>query len=135
MNFVNMSCLIEFVPTNNTDVPCKIPVNLAWTSHDPHTVHATFQSGGEPVVWVFDLDMLAAGMLHPVGEGDVFLAPDFEYVWAVTLVLSNHVKQAAFRVPAEFLADFLVEVDEAQMGVPALVVDWDSEIARWLEAA
>lgn len=135
MNVVDMACSIEFVPTEETDVACLVSVNLAWSSDDPHAAYATFQPGGEPVVWVFDVDLLSAGMLHPVGEGDVFLAPDFEYVWVVTLILSNSRKRAAFRVPAEFLADFLVEVDEARYLTAPPVFDWDSEIAAWLEAS
>lgn len=129
---------VEVLPCNPqpTDHPyIIIGVELDWSSADPHAVVATFHSGGsEPIVWHFCLDLVTAGLIVPSGMGDVFLTPDPFDMFSVFLVLDSPSHRAGFRMPAEFVSDFLVDVDAASVGVP-VVFDWDSELATWLEAS
>lgn len=108
----------EFLPPASdieSDPYLLVSIGLFWTATDPHVVSATFRVGlQERRGWILGRDLLGDGLLYPVGLGDVFLSPDPFDPWSVVLVLESNSGRAGFRMPAEFVSDFLVEVDEAE---------------------
>jgi hypothetical protein len=76
---------------------------------------ATDATAQEPVVWVLERDMLARGLSHRVGDGDLRLSPtaDGATMYIELDVSSGH---AVFAFPADAVAGFL---DRAFALVPA----------------
>lgn len=109
---------VEFLPpTSDIDAAeyRLATVALSWSADEPCVVSATFRVGlWTRAGWVLGRELLGEGLLYPAGMGDVFLTPDPFDPWSVVLVLSSDSGRAGFRMPAEFLSDFLVEVDEAE---------------------
>ncbi|KPI22622.1 sporulation and cell division protein SsgA [Actinobacteria bacterium OK074] len=55
---------------------CPVLAHLGYEAADPFAVTASFSHEGRVLArWRFDRQMLAEGMVRPVGEGDVRLAP------------------------------------------------------------
>lgn len=118
MNARSVCREVEFLPpTSDIDAAefRLVTVALSWTADEPSIVSATFRVGlQEQKGWVLGRELLGEGLLYPVGMGDVFLTPDPFDPWSVVLVLSSDSGRAGFRMPAEFVSDFLVDVDEAE---------------------
>lgn len=54
----------------------EVAVELSWRRADPLAVEARFRAGARrPVLWLFALDLLAAGLVDEVGHGDVVVGP------------------------------------------------------------
>lgn len=126
---VTASCdEVEFLQPEAEDAPYRLErVVLDWSSLDPHAVQVTFHNG---VVWMLSRHMVAEGLLGPVGVGDVFLSPDPFDHWSLLLVLSYRFR-VGFRMPAEFVSDFLADVERASSGLVPVVLNWDSVVAQW----
>lgn len=117
MNARSVCHEVEYLPPTSDIKASYQPMTVAldWTADEPHVVSATFRVGlRERKGWVLGRELLGEGLLYPVGMGDVFLAPDPFDPWSVVLVLSSDSGRAGFRMSAEFVSDFLVEVDEAE---------------------
>jgi hypothetical protein len=114
-------------------LPVVMPMRLSWTVTDLFAVTATFYwAVGKQVEWVFDTSLLTGGLRYRTGDGDVVVEPDPDDNWSLLLNLSAPSGRASFRLPADFVADFVADVDDASMGVTP-VFDWDSEVVRWTE--
>lgn len=132
VNTVESICTVEYMGDRDTP-PCLMNVRLYWTAEDPFAVTATFRWGsGKPVEWLFAVDLLTEGVHHRAGDGDVTVMPDPDEYWSVRLVLSSPSGVASFKVPADFVDDFVADVDDELLG-NAPVVDWDSAICKLLE--
>ena len=53
----------------------QIDTILAYRCADPYAVTMTFLTGEGDLTWTFGRDLLVQGINHPVGEGDVRVAP------------------------------------------------------------
>ena len=53
----------------------QIDTILAYRRTDPYAVTMTFLTGDGDLTWTFGRDLLVQGINHPVGEGDVRVAP------------------------------------------------------------
>jgi hypothetical protein len=126
---------VEYLHGEADRLPVVMPLRLSWTVTDPFAVTATFYwAERKQVVWVFDTSLFTGGLRYRTGDGDVVVAPDPDDAWSVLLHLASPSGRASFRLPADFVADFMADVDDASIGV-TVAFDWDSEIAAWLEAS
>ncbi len=48
---------------------------LGYQRHDPYAVTMTFITSEGDLVWTFGRDLLSRGLVSPVGQGDVHVAP------------------------------------------------------------
>jgi hypothetical protein len=93
--------------------PVPVCAELRFEPTDPYAVHVTFRTGGterptQAVSWTFARDLLAEGMGHGVGEGDVRVWPAGSGRTAVVfLALSSPSGRALFEVPSGDLVAFL----------------------------
>jgi hypothetical protein len=104
--------------------PVAVAVRLTWTARDPHAVSLSFRTTAGPVVWTIGRDLLTAGLLAPVGLGDVTVLPDPTDPGLAELVLSSPTGQACFRfLTAQVGAylDRLPDPPETSPAVPALL--------------
>ena len=65
----------QFVSLSDTDAP--VLSRFSYSAAEPFSVVLSFQSGdGTWVEWTFARDLLVAGLVGPVGDGDVRIRPD-----------------------------------------------------------
>lgn len=65
----------QFVSLSDADAP--VLSRFSYSAAEPFAVVLSFQSGdGTWVEWTFARDLLIAGLVGPVGDGDVRLRPD-----------------------------------------------------------
>jgi hypothetical protein len=88
----------------------------------------------EPVVWVFGRDLLADGVNHPTGEGDITIEPasamDRREEVRITLATDTFATMIA---PRDRVVEFLVASFTAvPSGCEMDLVDLDAEIASML---
>ncbi|MDP9144417.1 MAG: SsgA family sporulation/cell division regulator [Actinomycetota bacterium] len=107
-------------------------VHLTWTPADPLIVTATLDAD-TPITWELSRDLLAAGLLHPCGAGDVRVYP-WPQFGDVEIILATR----------EAVADFACSWREldAFIGATFVVVaggdetcDFDTELAELLKEA
>ncbi len=99
---------------------------------DPYAVHVGFRTGEDEVVeWTFARQLLADGVTHPVGEGDVQVWPSAEDGdHCVCLSLSSPSGSALFEMPLAGLVEFLTRTYAAvPTGSESDFVDIDAELA------
>jgi hypothetical protein len=111
-----------------------LPVSAAfrYDPADPYAVHVDFRTGGDDIVeWTFARQLLADGVTHPVGEGDVQVWPSGDdEVQAVCLSLSSPSGSALFDMPLAGLVEFLTRTYAAvPTGLESDFVDLDAELA------
>lgn len=109
-----------------------VSAGFRYDASDPYAVHVGFRTGGEEIVeWTFARRLLADGVTHPVGEGDVQVWPspdDGEH--AVCLSLSSPSGSALFEMPLSGLVEFLTRTYVAvPTGLESDFVDLDAELA------
>ena len=111
---------------------------LRYDPSDPFAVSlAIGVDCGEPVVWTFGRELLAAGVGNPAGEGDITIEPDTaervageERILRITLATDC---MATMLASAERVVEFLVETYAAvPTGTELDRVDFDAEIAALL---
>ena len=95
-----------------------LTASLYYRGEDPYAIRMAFHVGmDEPVEWIFARDLLAAGLSHPAGEGDVRLWPSTGSNRGVlNIALSSPFGQAQFEAPLAALTGFLLRTFEV---VPA----------------
>jgi hypothetical protein len=71
---ISASLTLRLVCDDGTYLPLE--TELQYSTSDPLAITALFDTGeGEPVRWVFARDLLANGLDHRVGEGDISVWP------------------------------------------------------------
>src|SRR4051812_11740711 len=115
-----------------------LDAELRYDPADPFAVSlAIGVDCGEPVVWTFARDLLAAGVNSPAGEGDITVEPDLsggfggeERRLRVTLATDC---MATMLASADRVVEFLVETYAiVATGAELDRVDFDAEIAALL---
>jgi hypothetical protein len=68
-----------------------VATELTYDSSDPFAVTVAFQTTEDPIVWTFARELLAQGLLEPMGDGDVHVWPtlDDDGVAIVTVELCS----------------------------------------------
>lgn len=87
-----------------------VEAQLRYAADDPYAVEALFDTGEPHLVrWVFARELLAAGLTHPCGEGDVAVAPGVDEAGSasVRVRLSSPDGQALLEAPAGAVSGFL----------------------------
>jgi hypothetical protein len=60
----------------SSELAVPFTAHFAYRTDDPYAVHVVFDLGiQEPVRWVFARELITAGMIGPVGQGDVLVWP------------------------------------------------------------
>jgi len=111
-----------------------LPVSSSfrYDSADPYAIHIGFRTGDDEVVeWTFARQLLADGVTHPVGEGDVQVWPSSDDgSHAVCLSLCSPSGSALFEMPLSGLVEFLTRTYTAvPTGSESDFVDLDAELA------
>jgi hypothetical protein len=111
-----------------------LPVSSSfrYDSSDPYAIHIGFRTGDDEVVeWTFARQLLADGVTHPVGEGDVQVWPSTDDGrHAVCLSLCSPSGSALFEMPLSGLVEFLTRTYTAvPTGSESDFVDLDAELA------
>jgi hypothetical protein len=113
----------------------ELDAELRYDPADPFAVSlAIGVECGEPVVWTFARDLLAAGVSVPSGEGDITVEPDYlssmddsERMLRITLATDS---LATMVTSAACVVEFLVETYAVvPTGSELDRVDLDAEIA------
>jgi hypothetical protein len=115
----------------------ELEAELRYDPADPFAVSlAIGVDCGEPVVWTFARELLAAGVNAPSGEGDITVEPDMsegfggERQLRVTLATDC---MATMLAPTDRVVEFLVETYAVvPTGAELDRVDFDAEIAALL---
>jgi Streptomyces sporulation and cell division protein, SsgA len=95
-----------------TDGPGRaVHANLSYSTNDPYAVQVAFHVGSDDVVeWTFARSLLADGVTHPVGHGDVRVWPGEQGEGAgVCLSLSSPSGRALFEAPLPRIVHFLTQ--------------------------
>jgi hypothetical protein len=114
-----------------------LDAELRYDPADPFAVSlAIGVDCGEPVVWTFARELLAAGVNAPAGEGDITVEPDVsegfggDRLLRVTLATDC---MATMLAPTDRVVEFLVEsYAVVATGAELDRVDFDAEIAALL---
>jgi hypothetical protein len=109
-----------------------VSAGFRYDSSDPYALHVGFRTGGDEIVeWTFARQLLADGVTHPVGEGDVQVWPSADDgPHAVCLSLSSPSGSALFEIPLCGLVEFLTRTYSAvPTGLESDFVDIDAELA------
>ena len=101
--------------------PLPVAVRLTWTRHEPHAVRVSFHTGARPVVWTIGRDLLDAGLLAPVGLGDVAVLPDPPGPALGELVLSTASEHACCRFLTAEMAGYLARLPAPPGTSPAVM--------------
>ncbi|KAF4406343.1 MULTISPECIES: SsgA family sporulation/cell division regulator [Streptomyces] len=115
-----------------------VPATLRYRRDDPLAVQACFPPhaslAGADVTWVFARDLLSAGLLEPVGEGDVHVRP----FGPLVTVLEFHAVAgtAMVRVDTAELRRFIEDTYAlVPPGHEHLYLDVDQDLAHLLREA
>jgi hypothetical protein len=120
------------------DQEIRLPVWLAYHPYDCLAVRLTFWTyGAEGVTWVFDWELLAAGLTGPAGEGDVRVAPTPGAPGRVMLRLGCGPQGRAYlELAAADVECFVTEAARrCRRDRAAVAQALDGELARILECA
>lgn len=112
----------------------ELAAELRYDPSDPLAVSLAIGIDcGEPVVWVFARDLLAAGVNQPVGEGDITIEPASDMDSREIRITLATDCLATMIAPRDPIVEFLVSAFTAvPSGCELDTVDWDSEIAALL---
>jgi hypothetical protein len=91
----------------SSELTVPFTAHFAYRTDDPYTVHVVFDLGTqEPVRWVFARELITAGMIGPVGQGDVLVWPVRERA-VCCLSLAPLEGHALVEMPADTLTKWL----------------------------
>jgi hypothetical protein len=111
--------------------PVRLTACLFYRGEDPYAIGMTFDTGlAETVEWIFARDLLAEGLDHRAGEGDVCLWPGTSGSRDVlNLALSSPHGQAHFQAPLAAVTGFLRRTFQiVPSGCEAEYTDSDAEL-------
>jgi hypothetical protein len=107
---------------------------LSWSSEDPLAVTMSLVTRGGTVTWVFAQDLLANGLVAPIGAGSVRVWPVVAAGGApgVTVKLTQQDASASVQLPRAFVEEFVHAVSAAggEAQVSALV---ETELSTLLQ--
>ncbi len=121
---------LQLVVAGGSSLP--VSSGFRYDPADPYAVHIGFRTGEDEVVeWTFARQLLADGVTHPVGEGDVQVWPSADdKAHSVCLSLSSPSGSALFEMPLSGLVEFLTRTYAAvATGSESDFVDLDAELA------
>jgi hypothetical protein len=108
-----------------------IAVSLSYDPADPWAVALDMHVGPSPVRWTFGRELLVAGLLEPVGEGDVLVSPSLDDAGRAVVVIELRSPDGSLvgllptREVGPFVRDVLdtvpVGAETAHLDVDALV--------------
>jgi Streptomyces sporulation and cell division protein, SsgA len=130
---VNTEIVLLLVVTDGPDR--AVHANLSYSTHDPYAVQVTFHVGSDDVVeWTFARALLADGVTHPVGHGDVQVWPAEQGDHSgVCLSLSSPSGRALFEAPLPRIVHFLTQTYAlVPTGSESDFVDVDRELTALL---
>ncbi len=112
---IDMTHVVEFLPADLEPPERRswLHLNLTWSVKEPLVVYAKFRLGKKDTDWLFSPELLANGLLYPIGYGDVFLSPDPRDDASVLMVLEV-ASRCGFRIPRKFLRDFLTSIEQVR---------------------
>lgn len=108
---------------------------LGYDIEDPYAVTLTFRVPGEDVVWTFGRELLASGLVEPMGDGDVHVWPEHDHNAGAMVMIElcspdGHLLAAA---PASEIHRFLLRSHAlVQVGQEAAFLDVDRLITALL---
>ncbi len=108
---------------------------LGYEVEDPYAVTLTFRVPGEDVVWTFGRELLAAGLVEPMGDGDVHVWPEHDHSSGAMIMIElcspdGHLLAAA---PAHAIHRFLLRSHSlVPVGQEAAYLDVDRLISALL---
>jgi hypothetical protein len=119
-----------------TDAPDRaVHANLVYSTDDPYAVQVAFHVGSDDVVeWTFARSLLADGVTHPVGHGDVQVWPaEQDDRSGIRLALSSPSGRALFEAPLPRIVHFLTQTYAlVPTGSESDFVDVDRELTALL---
>lgn len=103
---------LRLVVPGHDGVP--LTASLYYRGDDPYAIRMAFHVGtDDPVEWIFARDLLAEGLDHPAGEGDVRLWPSAGAGRQIlNIALSSPFGEARFEAPMAALTGFLLRTFE-----------------------
>ncbi len=117
----------------------SVRATLRYRPTDPFAVHVVFHAGiGDAegdVSWSFARDLLAEGLTHPAGIGDVRIWPweGSDKVGSIALALSSPDGHALFEASRAVMEDFLERTYiQVPLGTEPLLMDMESSLATLL---
>ncbi len=107
---------LRLVVPEHSGVP--LTASLYYRGDDPYAIRMAFHVGmDDPVEWIFARDLLALGLSHPAGDGDVRVWPSIGvHSDVLNISLSSPYGQAHFEAPLAAMTGFLLRTFEV---VPA----------------
>ncbi|WP_434447234.1 SsgA family sporulation/cell division regulator [Lentzea sp. E54] len=113
-----------------------VAADLRYSTRDPLAVAVVCHGSGGEVSWTFARDLLAAGLIGPVGEGDVRLRPLSGDGARVLLSLATPFGAIDFVARLLVVADFLDRTFELVAdGAEDVVAELDRDIAELVSGA
>lgn len=109
-SMISATLTLRLVCDDGTYLPLE--TELQYGTADPLAVIALFDTGeGEPVRWVFARDLLANGLDHRVGEGDISVWPalDDDGAISVRMRLQSPDGSAVIEADASEIERFLAQ--------------------------
>lgn len=107
----------------------SLQIRLSYTELDPYAVSVEFPA--QDLTWTFARDLLEDGLLLPVGEGDVRVAPYHDRVCLTLCPGQPH--EARFLFEPETLRSFLAaSFARVPHGVETSWMEFDHELADLL---
>lgn len=126
---------LRLVVPDHGGVP--LTASLYYRGDDPYAIRIAFHVGmDDPVEWIFARDLLAVGLHHHSGEGDVQVWPSTgAHRDVLNISLSSPFGQALFEAPRAALTGFLLRTfDVVPGGREGEFIDIDGELhdlLRW----
>jgi hypothetical protein len=127
---------LRLVIPEHAGVP--LTASLYYRADDPYAIRMTFHTGAEePVEWLFARDLLAEGLDHPAGDGDVRIWPATgDGPQILNIRLSSPSGTAHFQAPLAAFTRFLARSFEAvPSGGEEDFADIDAELSELLREA
>ena len=114
-----------------------VPAVLDYDVAEPFAITATFRTADGDVTWMFARELLAAGLEHPSGEGDVAVWPSLMHGHdTVSISLTSPNGQALLEADRGELERFLARTDRiCAPGLESDLLDVDVAIAALLDDA
>jgi hypothetical protein len=121
---------IPLVLIDSSDAGPQLPARLAYRRSDPFAVQLSFPGfvgpGKGDLTWLFAREMLEAGLLAPVGDGDIRVAPARPGV--IRLTLRSGTAEAVLEAPRDAVERFLrASGDCVRPGREDGACDWERE--------
>jgi hypothetical protein len=111
------------------------PGDLSYKSTDPYAVRLTFRVDDYRMDWVFARALLIAGLLEPVGIGDVEVGPcRHDGVDTVQITVKDHHVLATLEAPTRMITAFLRRTCQAvPLGTEHRHLNLDRLVARLVQ--